>query len=196
MGLILTLSGLICTIAAAVVSRLLADEAKAWMPRQIEWLVEAAVRRLPIAERDRYWSEWWGHIEQLPGDISKLATAAGYVLAAGRMHAMLVPRSRRVRVQRAADITLGVALVSASLPLLVMIAAAIRMENNGPILIRQKMGRNVQPILLFRTRRKCPGKKMVVVTAVGQLLERSELRTLPFLFDVIGGRATFFIRRK
>lgn len=46
-------------------------------PRFTEWLVEAAVHRLPEAPRDRYREEWLAHLEQKPGQIFHLLPEQG-----------------------------------------------------------------------------------------------------------------------
>ena len=196
MGVIAMAASLLCAVALAVISRLLADEAKAWTPRLTEWFVERATRRLPLSQRARYGEEWRAHICELPGDIARLATAIGYISAAVRINGVLAPRQRSARLQRLVEIALAGVLLLLLFPLLTTIVVALKLEGPGPVIILRKVGRNAEPTLTFRTRRKCSGKKIVVVTRLGQALERLDMDRLPILFDVLRGRAALIVRRR
>jgi len=41
-------------IIVAMIAKLGADEAKAWLPTMTEWLLEIAASRLPVSEQERY----------------------------------------------------------------------------------------------------------------------------------------------
>ncbi len=193
MGLIMTMLGLLCAVAIAAASRLLAEEVKAWMPTLTEWFIRAALRRLPVSKTKRYAEEWRGHIYELPGDISKLITAAGYVVAAGRISSIILP-ARKARVQVLRDRALAAGLLLPLLPLLLLIAVLIRLESPGPIFIRRKAGGSRglgRSYLVFRTSRTSTRRKIVVVTRVGRFLCRFSVDELPFVLDVLLGRASF-----
>lgn len=92
----------------------------------------------------------------------------------------------------------GVGLVLLS-PLLLVIAAAIKLDSRGPVLFRQeRVGRYgaVFRIHKFRTMAHAPtsnGSLITVgrdprITRVGALLRRAKLDELPQLIDVLGGR--------
>jgi hypothetical protein len=68
-------------VIGAALARLLADEAKAWTPRLVEILIRSAVARLPEDQRERRYEEWRAHINDVPGDLSKLLTASGFIIA-------------------------------------------------------------------------------------------------------------------
>jgi hypothetical protein len=72
-------------IIAAVLSKLLADECKAWMPCFTKWLIRHASALLPEDQRERYKEEWQSHIDETPGDIGKILAAMGFVWAAKRV---------------------------------------------------------------------------------------------------------------
>jgi putative colanic acid biosynthesis UDP-glucose lipid carrier transferase len=94
---------------------------------------------------------------------------------------------------------LGTALLVLTLPLMVAIAAAIRLDTPGPALFRQtRRGLDNRPfaILKFRTMVHVPGPERTVpqarrrdprVTRVGRVLRRSSLDELPQLFNVLRG---------
>jgi putative colanic acid biosynthesis UDP-glucose lipid carrier transferase len=94
---------------------------------------------------------------------------------------------------------LGAVLLVLTLPLMVAIAVAIRLDTVGPALFRQtRRGLNNRPftILKFRTMVFVPGPELTVsqarrrdprVTRVGRVLRRTSLDELPQLFNVLKG---------
>jgi putative colanic acid biosynthesis UDP-glucose lipid carrier transferase len=113
------------------------------------------------------------------------------------------PRSAEGRwgpvAKRAEDLILGTILLVLTLPLMVVIAVAIRLDTAGPALFRQtRGGLNNRPfaILKFRTMVFVPGPELAVpqarrrdprVTRVGRVLRRTSLDELPQLFNVLKG---------
>jgi len=73
------------TAVGAALSGLLANEFRAWIAYFPKWLVRRATSWLPEDQRERYAEEWLSHINEMPGDICKIAAALGFVLAAKRM---------------------------------------------------------------------------------------------------------------
>jgi hypothetical protein len=76
MGLI----GVLIDVTITAVSRLVADDIKAWLPRVKDRLIEWAVKRLPPEQRDRYAEEWRNNVNDTPGDLSKFAVGFFLVL--------------------------------------------------------------------------------------------------------------------
>jgi len=102
-------------------------------------------------------------------------------------------------VKRTEDLVLGILLLLLFLPLMLAVAAAIKLDSAGPVLFRQKrlgFNNNAFEILKFRTmlharepeqevpqaRRKDPR-----VTRVGRFLRRTSLDELPQLLNVLKG---------
>ena len=79
--LVLFLGGMI----AAAISRLFADEIKAWTPRLVSILINRAVSRLPASQKERFEEEWRSHLEEMPGEIGKVIAATGLQVAAFRI---------------------------------------------------------------------------------------------------------------
>lgn len=75
----------VCAILLATMSRLTSDELRAWCPRWTALLLEYALATLPVARRDRYNEEWASHIAEMPGELSRLAAAVGFVFAARKI---------------------------------------------------------------------------------------------------------------
>ena len=102
-------------------------------------------------------------------------------------------------LKRGVDVTFGVGLLVASLPVMLLIAVAIKLDSRGPILFKQlRFGLNGEPILVykFRTMHRDAGSSKAVpqarrgdprVTFVGRFLRRSSLDELPQLLNVCRG---------
>ncbi len=79
---LLAVLAVIGTIAVAVISRLLADDFKAWSPRLVDWIIGQAVQRLPEDQRERFDEEWRSYINDTPGDLWRPIAACGFLRAA------------------------------------------------------------------------------------------------------------------
>lgn len=69
-------------IIGAIVTRILTDEAKAWLPWGSKYLTRLAVQMAPAEVRERYDEEWRGHLDAVPGDLGRLYVSIGFVVAA------------------------------------------------------------------------------------------------------------------
>src|SRR6266851_8947551 len=127
MGFIVAVLG----ILAAVLSRQLTDEFKAWTPSIIKHLVNRAVRRLPEEERSRFEEEWLAHVNELPGEVAKIIAALGFLSAARRM-------SLRISVaKRVLDVGVSIILLLWMAPVMLPIALIIKVQDGGPISIKR-----------------------------------------------------------
>jgi Undecaprenyl-phosphate glucose phosphotransferase len=102
-------------------------------------------------------------------------------------------------VKRAEDLVVGTTLLLLFLPLMLTVAAAIKLDSAGPVLFRQKrlgFNNNAFEILKFRTMIHMPGPERDVpqarrkdprVTRVGRFLRRTSLDELPQLLNVLKG---------
>ncbi len=122
-------------------------------------------------------------------------------------HATL--RGPRRIVKEAADRLLGVLLVALFSPVLLVIAAFVRLTSNGPALFRQvRIGRDGREFHMVKFRTMYPGSERMMVTLaannendgllfkmrddprvtpVGRFLRRYSLDELPQLFNVVSG---------
>ncbi len=103
---------------------------------------------------------------------------------------------RPLQAKRAMDLMLASAILFTLLPVLLLIAALIRLESRGPVLYRQpRNGKDMRifTILKFRTMRPgddtCQQAKRCDdrVTRVGRVLRRTSLDELPQLLNVLQG---------
>ena len=100
--------------------------------------------------------------------------------------------------KRLFDLTVATLLLLALLPLLLLVALAVRLDSAGPVLFRQqRVGRHGRLFLIhkFRTMRvaaKPDGPQVTVgldprITRIGRLLRHYRLDELPQLVDVLLG---------
>ena len=100
--------------------------------------------------------------------------------------------------KRLEDIVIGVPMLLAFLPVMALIALAIKLEGPGPVLFRQKRGglnHSVFQVLKFRTMRVMEEGAAVTqatrndtrVTRVGRFLRKTSLDELPQLVNIVLG---------
>ncbi len=109
-------------------------------------------------------------------------------------------RESRQMAKRLQDVVLGALLLLAALPVMAMIALAVRLDSPGPVLFRQRRhGFNNEEILVwkFRSMRSdatdLSGARQVSadderVTRVGRFIRKTSLDELPQLINVLQGR--------
>ncbi|MDR3529868.1 MAG: hypothetical protein P4L90_04805 [Rhodopila sp.] len=126
MGLI---AGAALTVIGGVSVRLLADELKAWMPHLTNRLIRHAVGKLPADQRERLFEEWSSDVDERPGDLSKLWTAADCIRGSW---VMTRERARRKARDGASRVELWLGRILGLL------------EERGFILIRWRVLRNLR----------------------------------------------------
>ena len=72
-------------VGGAALSRLLADDIKAWIPALTEHLVERAIKKLPGGQHERFAEEWRSHLLDVPGNLTKLVVAISFLRGAWRI---------------------------------------------------------------------------------------------------------------
>lgn len=85
MGTITAVVLAIVGVILACLSKILADEFKAWTPRFVEALIALAVKLAPRNYRDRLGEEWRAYVNDTPGDLGKLWSAFGLIWASARL---------------------------------------------------------------------------------------------------------------
>jgi exopolysaccharide production protein ExoY len=137
-------------LALGGVFGLLSAEFMAWGPRLAEVLRHVAVSILPPHHRDRVDEEWRRVLEDMPGSLGRLVTAATWVFLAS-----LYPRSRSQDLAiRALDLAVTISSLLLLAPLLATISLAISRTSDGPVFFaptRVGKGGRLFRVLKFRT---------------------------------------------
>ena len=74
--------GLLESVIAGILSRVVYDEATAWSPKLSRMLLMLAVKTMPKLQRDRCHEEWQAWIDECSGNVSKVVAALGFLIAA------------------------------------------------------------------------------------------------------------------
>ncbi len=85
MGFLLGAAGLVGTFLLGVLVSTVTDECKAWLLWIADRMIQRAVSKLPEHLQARYSEEWRSHLEEMPGEISKLISVLGFLWAGWRM---------------------------------------------------------------------------------------------------------------
>jgi lipopolysaccharide/colanic/teichoic acid biosynthesis glycosyltransferase len=100
-------------------------------------------------------------------------------------------------IKRGIDLALAALLLLATLPVLLAIAAAIKLDSRGPVLFRvHRVGYRGRPLMMLKFRKMhhdASGGPLTTgsdprLTRVGAVLTRTRLDELPQLWDVLRGR--------
>jgi uncharacterized protein involved in exopolysaccharide biosynthesis len=75
----------IVAVIAGVLTRFFVDKLNMWMACLTKRLLRIAIKRLSEAQRERFSEEWASHINEVTGQISKVAVALGCISAAQQM---------------------------------------------------------------------------------------------------------------
>jgi sugar transferase (PEP-CTERM system associated) len=138
--------------------------------------------------------DWPDFYEKLTGKIPLSDLRPSWLLFADGFK----PARLTVALKRAIDLALSITGCLVTLPLMLVIAGAIRRESPGPVLFRQeRLGRSGRLFTVYKFRsmyvdahlRPAPqsGQPDPRVTPVGRLLRRTRLDELPQLFNVVQG---------
>jgi exopolysaccharide biosynthesis polyprenyl glycosylphosphotransferase len=107
--------------------------------------------------------------------------------------------SRRQRlIKRGMDIVFTIPLIILSLPLMLLIALAVRLDSPGPVLFKQvRLGQHARPFSMYKFRsmrvgvtQGSPAMKRAHdprVTRIGKFIRQTSLDEIPQLFNVIKG---------
>jgi exopolysaccharide production protein ExoY len=180
--LVLILAAAAALIGAAF-SKILADEFKAWRPSIVSSILAVAVKALPPSRRDRSAEEWTSHLDESPGDLSKVILACGFVYAAWKI--ATEPFGLR---KRAFDVAIALSALVLLAPVMFLIAFSIKLDGPGSVFFRSKrVGRHGKPITLVKFRTMDVNSEFPMVTQLGMVLRASSFDELPQLLNVLNG---------
>lgn len=74
---LVTLSLMMVSLLGAIILKLATTELQDWLPTIARRIIDRAVMRLPDEIRERYREEWYAHMDDCPGRVSKLWHAIG-----------------------------------------------------------------------------------------------------------------------
>ena len=115
----------------SILSKLFADEIKAWLPCLAEQVTKAAVRVLPAEQRERYDEEWRSHLEETPAGVVRLWIACGFYLAARR-----VSHPRWGVTSRIASRVVGLIILALVAPLIGCLALILGLMPRGVLICK------------------------------------------------------------
>lgn len=176
----------ILALVASALSKILADEFKAWRPALVAKIVGLAVSLMPYHERDRYVEEWSAYVDEVPGDLGKLLTATGLIVASLRMTEQ---KFFTLSMKRLMDILFAASTLFLIMPLLLIVVAMIKIDSEGPIFVaRRKMGRDGREFALLALRTTSTlADGRTTRTRLGTLLYRTSISDIPHIFNVLMG---------
>lgn len=134
-------------------------------------------------------------VSQGPTRLVRIATSSSMVRTK--------PDRRAAAVKRTFDVVLSGAGLIVSTPLWVLVAAAIKLQDGGPVFYRQeRSGRHGRPFDVLKFRSMVPDAEAGVgavqatrcdrrVTAVGRVLRATAMDELPQLWNILRGHMSF-----
>ena len=200
---------LLAAVFALGLLPLLQQEAYNWCWYLAKWVMRRAVQCLPKGIRDERQREWDADLYQLKDRrLSALLWALGTLIHApnlGRIDAGL-PSLQYSISKRAYDLIVASLVVILALPLMVIIALAVRLGSRGPVIFQlRRVGRDGREITIHKFRVMHTGNNIRLplategdellfsssrdprITPVGRFLRRLSLDELPLVFDVLRG---------
>jgi Bacterial sugar transferase len=186
------------SLVGAAFSKLLADEFKAWSPTLVSSIIAAAVSLLQPTQRDRATEEWTSHVNELPGDLSRVVFACGCILAALKIDGLPIRAGKRIL-----DVSFASVSLIAMAPLLILVAISLKLTSwREPTLFRHpQIGLNGRKFVAYKFR-TLPGGTVSgddqpsekseddPPSEIGKLIRRASFDELPQLFNVLNGDMT------
>lgn len=212
-GAVISVVGVVGAILISVTARIISEDIKEWLPWITHCLIERAVDRLPESERQRLEEEWRSHVNELPGSLTKIYTAYGYLSASRSINEIVRTAVNQVffeKIQeltrRVVDILLSVMLLIFFFPSLIFVPICIELETRGPVFfVQRRIGRNGRAVYVQKIRTEhidladSPGLNNGTdsrITRVGRFLRGTSLDEIPQLINVLQGDMHLIFRRK
>jgi len=200
---------LLAAVFALALLPLLQQEAYSWCWHLAQWVMRSAAQCLPKEMRDERQRECDADLYQLKDRrLTALIWALGTLIHApnlGRIEAGL-PSVQYSISKRAYDLIVASLVLILALPLIAIIALAIRLGSPGPVIFRlRRVGRDGREITIHKFRVMHTGNNIRLplategealllpssrdprITPVGRVLRRLSLDELPLVFDVLSG---------
>jgi hypothetical protein len=176
--------GLLMTILVPVAARLITDDIKEWLPWLKNHLIERAVRRLPESERERYAEEWRSHVNETPGDLSRIVAALGFGFAAKSITNTNDFGRSFSGSQRAFEITISMALLLLMFPLLLALLLGAKIAFGSVFSTDFHVGSDGKP---YRLRKIRTEGHDYTETNTSRFIRQAGIDKLPYLVSVVLG---------
>jgi hypothetical protein len=184
---------LFLALITTIVGQLMADELKAWSGWLHKEMRRRAVRRLPLECRERYDEEWESGLDETPGEIFKLIYSLGLLKAAFGIYKVALEGSVHSRtfssmLKRAIDMVFSILVLIMFLPVMLILAIAIKVESPGPVFYTSKrVDRKGRTFRCIKFRTMTINRDLPHITQLGRFLRRNSLDELPQFFNVLRG---------
>lgn len=189
-------------LVVGIVASLLAAEVYSWFPAIAEKLLRFHASKLPTELAERFLEEWKAELANTPGNIWKFLFALDLFRATPIIiFEFYMPyaqyRSTIDSTLRFMDLLFAALGLFIALPLIILIGLAVKLEDGGPILVReQRIGRSGKPFRRwkFRTVYAYTASNDGLLpdrTLVGRFLNITALDELPQLFNILKGDMSF-----
>lgn len=159
----------------------------------IEKLMQARLRGLPVVDLTDFYERYWFMVPVFHLHDGWFATSHGFDLLHNPVG---------LQIKSVLDKVLALGLMLLTLPILAMVAMAIRLESRGPVIFRQeRSGEGGRPFTIYKFRSMVDDAEKAGpqwategdprVTRLGRFLRYSRLDELPQMFNVLKGEMSF-----
>lgn len=140
-------------ILAAVVAKVLADDARTGIPKISAALIRQAVKWLPAEHQERWCEEWLAALAEMEERSRMLAHAIGCLfVAAPRIRAQLSPKSTYFG-KRTLDVFISITAATVLIPPIILMSIIIIIMDGNPILYRHsRIGRYGKAFNVYKFR--------------------------------------------
>lgn len=125
-------------IIGTLVAALVWTEFEAWSPRLCRSIAKLAARRCPASYRNRLEEEWLAHVQSIPGKLTPLLVAVGFLIASTRLNRDVRSSNltfARVRgTRRLLNFAISFPAIIVLAPLLLGIMIYSKLKRGGPLL--------------------------------------------------------------
>jgi hypothetical protein len=97
MGIVVGIIAGLAAIFGSVLSRIIAEEVRDWLPFVSKKLLLCAIKRMPEDQRQRYHEEWAADLNMFPGRIAQAIRAGGFYAAALKTYGAVPAKYKNIR---------------------------------------------------------------------------------------------------
>lgn len=214
---ILMILGCLVALVVGIVTKVLADDAKFFIPRLAQSLLRRASLKLGEEYAASFYEEWSAHLIEIPETSGQLWHAATiYFWGAHRVRQKLCPAVRATArqriVKRILDIVFIVLMIPTVVPIVLLFAVLVALDGKSPFYSQMRVGQNGRTFRMWKLRTTFydADKRLESyleqnvdarqvweayhrlrndprITKIGCFLRKSSLDELPQLWNVLNG---------